>query len=112
MPVLVLSIGAVAVTAATAWSASTVLRRVSADPSPAPRPLLLGVLAAGMAAATLACLAWGLAVHAADRNGFDSHTDGLFATPFTASWIAAMVLMAAATAFAAKASVRTHRVVN
>ena len=104
--VLVLSSGAIAVVAATAWSAGTVLRRVPADLAPRLRPLTLGVLAAAMAATTLACLAWGLAVHAADPTGFTSHTDGLFATPFTPSWAATIILMATATAFAAKASLR------
>jgi hypothetical protein len=98
----------VGVVALTAWAASGVLRRVD-EPGPAPlRPIALTVLAVGMAATTVAALAWGLAVRAADPAGFASH-DGLLASPFVPSWIGILVLMAAASLWAASASRRVRR---
>jgi hypothetical protein len=110
--VIAVSVGAVAVVAATAWSASTVLRRVPADSPPRLRPLSLRVLAVGMAATTLACLSWGLAVHSADPSGFSSRTDGLFARPFEPSWIVMLVLMAVAATIASVADVRQRAVAS
>jgi hypothetical protein len=97
------------VVAATAAAATTVLRRVGPAGPPRLRPIGLTVLGAGMAVATLACLAWGLAVHSAQPSRFSGH-DGLLAGPFTASWITVLVLMAAATAMAARAASRQLKI--
>jgi hypothetical protein len=99
------AVAGVAVVAATAWAAGTVLRRVPADQPTRLRPAALIVLAAGMAATTVIALVWGLRVHANDPTAF--HGDqGILATPFVPSWIAALILMAAATAFATMAGRR------
>lgn len=93
------------VVAGIAWAASTVLRRVPADAPARLRPAALTVIAVGMAAATIACLVWGLALHSAVPTGFTS-TNGILATPLAPSWIVTTVLMATATALAAMASRR------
>jgi hypothetical protein len=99
------AVAGVAVVAATAWAAGTVLRRVPADQPTHLRPAALVVLAAGMAVTTLVALIWGLRVAASDPTGF--HGDqGILATPFVPSWITTVVLMAAATALATIASRR------
>jgi hypothetical protein len=92
--------GGVAVVAATAWAAASVLGRVDAGPTRW-QPTLMALLTLGMGVGTVACLSWGLAVRAADPGGFAAR-DGLLATPFLPSWILIIVLMAAATALAAR----------
>jgi hypothetical protein len=95
------------VLAATAWAACAVFRRVAAPTPPRWRAVTLTVVAAGMAATTVACLAWGLALRAATPGGFTAYSqDGLLATPLLPSWIVQLVLMAAATALAVQASRR------
>lgn len=89
------------VVAATAWAANTVLARVPAPGPPRLRPLSLRVVAAGMAATTLATGGWGLAVHAAH---LDTTGAGLIATPLWPSWLAATAVMAAATVLAVRAA--------
>jgi hypothetical protein len=103
---VLLTVGAVAVIGAIAWTADTVLRRVQAGLPPRGRRAALAVLAVGMAATTLACLSWGVAVHDTDPAGYSVGNDGLFATSFAPSWIAISVLMVGATALAARASLR------
>ncbi|GAA5194049.1 hypothetical protein GCM10023322_57490 [Rugosimonospora acidiphila] len=99
------AVAGIAVVAATAWAAAIVLRRVPADQPARLRPTALIVLAAGMATTTVVALIWGLRVHANNPTAF--HGDqGMLATPFVPSWIATVVLMAAATAFAAMAGRR------
>jgi hypothetical protein len=89
----------VAVLAATAWAASTILRRVPGDQPARLRPVAMTVVAAGMAFATIAAVIWGLRVRSADPGGFRGD-NGLLATPFVASWIGVVVALAAATAVA------------
>jgi hypothetical protein len=99
------AVAGIAVVAATAWAAGTVLRRVPADQPTHLRPAALVVLAAGMAVTTVVALIWGLRVQANDPGAF--HGDqGILATPFVPSWIATVVLMAAATVLAAIAGRR------
>lgn len=98
--------GAVIVVGLIAWTAAAVLRRVPAGLPPRGRSAALAVLALGMAATTAACLAWGIAVHDTDPAEYSVGNDGLFATSFLPSWITISVLMAAATALAAWASLR------
>jgi multidrug transporter EmrE-like cation transporter len=102
--VLVAAVG-IAVVAATAWAAVRVLNG-SPEAEPARlRPVALPLVAAGMAVTTVAALVWGLRVRSADPAGFRG-THGILATPFVPSWVAAVVLMAAATALAATAGRR------
>ena len=102
--------GGIAAIAATAWSASSVLRRVNADRTTW-QPTLMTVLTLGMGAGTLACLAWGLALRAADPRGFTAR-DGLLATPFIPSWILILLAMGTATALAARTSRRPTPLVH
>jgi hypothetical protein len=103
--VALVAVAGIAVVAATAWAAATVLRRVPAAEPTRLRPTALIVLAAGMAASTIIALIWGLRVHTSAPTAF--HGDhGIVATPFMPSWIATVVLMAAATAFATTAGRR------
>jgi hypothetical protein len=94
-----LAVAGIAVVAATAWAAGTVLRRVPARQPTRLRPAALVVLAAGMAVTTVVALIWGLRVRASEPTVF--HGDhGILATPFVPSWVATLVLMAAATVLA------------
>jgi hypothetical protein len=92
----------IAVVAATAWSAATLLRRA---PAPRPARLLTAALltvAAGMAVATVAALLWGLRTRSADPAG----VEGFLTTPFLPSWIAVVAALAVATTLAAQAGHR------
>jgi hypothetical protein len=102
--VLVTAVG-IAVVAGTAWAATVVLRRVPAAQPARLRPVALLVVAAGMAATTVAALIWGLQVRSSDPTGFRGD-NGILGTPFVPSWIAAVVLLAVATGLAATASRR------
>lgn len=93
------AVAGIAVVAASAWAASTLLRRVPADQPTRLRPAAFVVLPAGMAVTTVAALIWGLQVYAGDPTEFRGD-NGILATPFVPSWIAAIVLMAAATVLA------------
>jgi hypothetical protein len=95
----------IAVVAATAWAAGTVLRRVPADQPRRLRPAALLALAAGMAVTTVLALVWGLRVRASDPAAFHGD-EGILATPFVPSWIGVLVLMAGATVLAAIAGRR------
>jgi len=99
------AVAGIAVVAATAWAASTVLRRLPAAQPARLRPVALLVLAAGMAISTVAALIWGLRVRAVDPSAFRGD-HGLLATPFLPSWIGALLLMAVATALATAAGRR------
>jgi hypothetical protein len=103
--VLIAVIG-VAVVAATAWAAATVLRRVPAVLPPRLRPAAVMTVATGMAVATVAALIWGLRVHAAQPAVFRGDY-GLLATPFVPSWLAVVLALAAATVLAGL-SARRH----
>jgi drug/metabolite transporter (DMT)-like permease len=91
----------IAVVAATAWAASTVLRRVPATQPARLRPVALLVLAAGMAVTTVVALIWGLRVPTEFHGA-----EGILATPFAPSWIGVVALMAAATVLATTAGRR------
>ena len=97
--------GGIAVVAATAWAAATMLRRTPGIGPARLRPVSLSVLAGGMAVATIACAAWGASVLAAAPSWVPSRA-GILATPFVPSWIAIVVAMAAATALAVLAAHR------
>jgi hypothetical protein len=97
----------IGVVAATAWAASTVLRRVPAQQPERLRPAALTVVAVGMGAAAISALVWGFVVHA-DAPGSLATDGGLAATPFAPSWVATVALMGAATALAGVA-VRRQR---
>ena len=103
--VAVVVLAGVGVVAATAWAASAVLRRVPAEQPARLRPVALVVLAVGMGATAVLALAWGLSVRAGDP-GVVSGDQGLVATPFVPSWVATVVLLAAAAALAAVAGRR------
>jgi hypothetical protein len=98
----------VAVVAATAWAAATVLHRV---PTASPAwlwPAAVWTVVGGMAVATLAAVIWGLQVRSTDPSGF--HGDqGFLATPFVPNWIALVVALAAATALAGMAGMAELR---
>jgi hypothetical protein len=102
--VLIAVVG-IAVVAATAWAAATVLNRVPAASPARLRPAALLVVAAGMAVTTVAALVWGLRVRADDPAGFRGD-HGILATPFVPSWIVAVAMMAVATGLAATAGRR------
>lgn len=92
----------VAVVAATAWAATTVLNRTPAAQPARLRPAALLTVAAGMAVTTIGALIWGLRIHVDDPGGFRGD-HGILATSFVPSWVAALILMAIATALAADA---------
>ncbi|WP_433303498.1 hypothetical protein ACQP2F_12165 [Actinoplanes sp. CA-030573] len=98
----------VAVVAATAWAAAKVLRRLPEAARPRFRPAALTVVAAGMAATTIAALTWGLQIRAGDPAAFRGD-DGLLATPFPPSWIAVTLTLTAATAMAVLAALSARR---
>lgn len=93
----------IAVVAATAWAAATVLRRVPAHPPALLRPAASAVTAGGMAVATIAALIWGIRIHSGNPDVF--RTDhGILATSFAPSWIAVTVALVAATVLAGRAA--------
>jgi hypothetical protein len=87
--VAVLTLGVVA---AIAWAANRI--HVSGLPR-----VIFTVLAGAMAAATIACAAWGLALRAEDPAEFNTD-DGLLAFSLAGSWIAMTLVMAAASTLA------------
>jgi hypothetical protein len=93
------------VVAATAWTARTILPRTQVLALPRLRTIALPAVAAAMAATTLACAAWGIALRSADPSEFGSD-DGLLATGLSISWAAVTVVMAGATVLAFLASRR------
>jgi hypothetical protein len=99
---LLLAVAGIAVVAATAWAADTVLRRVPGDEPPRLRPVALTTVAAGMALATVATLIWGLQVRSDGGSGF-------LATPFLPSWLGVVMAMAVAAALAGLAGRRQVR---
>lgn len=105
--ILVIGSG-LAVVAATAWAASTVLRRVDAPGPAGLRSITLIVVAAGMAVTTIACIGWGVAVLDTHRSG----AAGLLDTPFIASWLTVTAATAAAAAVTTAAARRQWSAVN
>ena len=99
------AVAGVSVVAATAWAATTVLNRTSAAQPARLRPAALLTVSAGMAVATIGALVWGLRIHVDDPGGFRGD-HGILATSFVPSWIAALILMAIATALTADAGRR------
>lgn len=99
------ALGGLGAVAATAWAASTVLRRVPAEQPPGLRRTALAVLAVGMGATTVLAVLWGLLVHAHDPSAFTGD-QGLVATPFVPSWLGTVALMAGAAVLAGVASRR------
>lgn len=102
---LVIIVAGLAVVAATARAATTVLNTVPAAPSIRLRRAALIVVAVGMAVTTVAALSWGLQVRTGDPSGFRGDR-GILATPFVPSWIVAVVMMALATGLTAAAAQR------
>jgi hypothetical protein len=102
---LLVALTGLGVVAATAWSASTVLRRVPAVAPPRLRAVTLTITAGAMAVATVAGAAWGLSLRAADPAGFTSYR-GVLATPLVPGWIVTVALMAATATVAGFASRR------
>jgi hypothetical protein len=102
---VLIAVTGIAVVAATAWAAATVLRRVPAAQPARLRPVAVMTVAGSMAIATVAALIWGLRVHSGDPAAFRGD-HGILATPFAPSWIAVVVALAAATALAALAGRR------
>jgi hypothetical protein len=102
---LVIALVGIAVVVATAWAASTVLKRLPAAQPARLRSSAIVAMAAGMAATTVAALLWGLEVHTEAPTVFRGD-NGILATPFVPSWIVAVVLMAAATVLTANAARR------
>ncbi|MCU7730219.1 hypothetical protein ODJ79_41435 [Actinoplanes sp. KI2] len=99
---LLLAAAGIAVVAATAWAAGTVLRRVPAEQPPRLRPVALITVTGGMALATVAALIWGLQVRSTGGLGF-------LATPLLPSWLGLMVALGAATVLAGVAGRRQLR---
>ena len=102
---VLIAVTGIAVVAATAWAAATVLQRVPAAQPARLRQVAVMTVAAGMAVATVAGVIWGLQVRSGDPAGFRGD-HGILATPFVPSWIAVVVAMAAATAIGALATRR------
>ena len=102
---VLIAVTGVAVLAATAWAATTVLRRVPANPPPRLRRAALLTVAGGMAVATVAAVVWGLQIRGGDPGAFNGD-HGILATPFVPSWIAVVVALAAATVLAGNAGRR------
>ncbi|TQS43362.1 hypothetical protein [Cryptosporangium phraense] len=95
---LIVAVGVVVV-ATTAWAAVTVLRRVPSTEPAWLRTAALTTVAGGMAAATVAGLAWGLEQSRADDGG-------ILATPFLPSWAAVVLALGTATGLAGRAASR------
>ena len=89
-----------------AWATLSVLRRAEL-PDRLLRAEVLPMIAvvACMAAVTVTDLSWGLAVRAGDSPLFHSN-NGLLNAPVLPSWIAGLVVLAAATIVAGRATVR------
>jgi hypothetical protein len=87
------------VVAAVAWAAAALERKAQVRALPRLRAVILIVVAGAMAATTLACAAWGLALRAGDPAEFNSN-DGLLAASLPASWAATTLIMAVATTLA------------
>ncbi|BCJ47619.1 hypothetical protein GCM10010168_19770 [Actinoplanes ianthinogenes] len=85
-----IAVTGIGVVAATAATASTVLRREPA------RPATL-ITAGGMAVATVAALVWGVQ----ERSAWTGDR-GILATPFVPSWLLVVLALAAATALASR----------
>jgi hypothetical protein len=98
---VLIAVTGIAVVAATAWAAATVLRRLPVARPTRLRPVALTTVAAGMAAATVAAVIWGLRV----RSGSPG-PHGILATPFVPSWIGVVLGLAAATLLAVLADRR------
>jgi hypothetical protein len=102
---VVVAVAGIAVVAATAWAAATVLRRAAAAGTARWRPIALATVAGGMAVTTVAALIWGLRLRSGDPAVFHGH-DGILATPFVPGWIAVVVALAMATGLAGLAARR------
>jgi hypothetical protein len=102
---VLIAVTGIAVVAATAWAASTVLRRVPAAQPARLRLFAVMAVAAGMAVATVAALIWGLQIRSGDPTWFRGD-QGILATPFVSSWIVVVVALATATVLAALAGRR------
>jgi hypothetical protein len=102
---VLIAVTGIALVAATAWAAATVLRRVPVAQPARLRPVAVMTVAGGMAVATVAALIWGLRVRSGDPAWFRGD-HGILATPFVPSWIAIVVALAAGTVLAALAGRR------
>jgi hypothetical protein len=102
---VLITVTGIAVVAATAWAAATVLRRVPTAQPARLRPVAMMTVAVGMAVATVAAVIWGLQVRSGEPAWFGDD-QGILATPFVPSWIAVVVALATATALATLAGRR------
>jgi hypothetical protein len=105
LAIAMLVLASLAVVAATAWTAGVMMRRAQVRALPRLGAITLPAVAGTMAAATLACAAWGVGLWVSDPAEFNSD-DGLVASSLSGSWAAITVVMAAATALAVIASRR------
>ena len=101
----------IAVVAATAWAAATVLARVPAAQPPWLRAAAMMTTAGGMAGATVAALIWGLQVRTADPAAFRGH-HGIIATPFVSSWLAVVMALTVSAVLAALAGRRQRAAIR
>jgi hypothetical protein len=94
---------------ACAWATVAILRRADLAPGLLrPEIVPMAVLSVCMAVVTGADLSWGLAIRSADSTLFHSD-NGLIATPMPPSWIAGVLVLAAATVVTAASTVRAAR---
>lgn len=97
------------VAAICAWAAITVIRRADLTPRLLRGEVIpMAILSLCMTVATAADIAWGLAVRAADTALFHSD-NGLIATPLAPNWAGTTIVLAAAAAVTATATVRASR---
>jgi hypothetical protein len=94
----------IGVVALTAWCASRVVGRTG-NSSARLRRVATSATAIGMAAATFACLAWGLVIDAGEPSSAIARS-GTLASPFVVNWVVVLALMASATVLAAAAARR------
>lgn len=91
------------------WAAITVIRRAHLTPRLLRAEVIpMAVLSLCMTAATAADISWGLALRAADAALFHSD-NGLISTPLAPNWAGSTVVLAAAAAVTATATVRAAR---
>jgi hypothetical protein len=94
---------------AVVWAAAAVIRRADLTPRLLRAEVLpMAVLSVCMATATGADISWGLAIRAAGSGLFQS-SNGLIATPLAPNWAGSALVLAAATAVTAAATMRAAR---
>ena len=97
------------VAAICAWAAITIIRRADLTPRLLRAEVIpMAILSLCMTVATAADIGWGLAVRAADTALFHSD-NGLIATPLAPNWAGTTIVLAAAAAVTATATIRASR---